>query len=370
MRVFISSVLRDFDEYRKTARRAIALAGHEAFGFEDFAASSHPSQQACLDGVRQSDVYVGIFASRYGATVASGKSPTHEEFDHAQRCRIPRLIFVQSGVDRDAALNTMLEEAGSYETGVTWKTFGDQTDLFEAVASALKTLSDTQCNEPPPDLPAIAADSLVTRPLEDAAHVVLVAVSPDAMFRPAHLGSDASQNAIVDAIRRAALQSVRNEHAIDPQPIRKGARIDALDRNRRPVARFEVHSPSTAVVHLKIAEQSADPMRGVFSGLFISPRMTEQAVRESLIAADAMLEAIDTDANGKMNRPIWLYGELANCANKSFQEYSGQSSISMGSALPTPAQLWPEPVRVHRHAAQFKRLATEATSNLAHYFAT
>ena len=93
MRAFLSSVIKDFGTYRESARRGALLVGMEPVMAEDFPALPVSPQSACLDGVRSSDVYVGVLASRYGDVGESGLSPTEEEFEEATRLGLPRLIL-------------------------------------------------------------------------------------------------------------------------------------------------------------------------------------------------------------------------------------------------------------------------------------
>jgi hypothetical protein len=56
MRVFISSVRRGLEEERDALPGLIAAIGHTPVRFEDFTAQTVPSREACLQGVKSSDV--------------------------------------------------------------------------------------------------------------------------------------------------------------------------------------------------------------------------------------------------------------------------------------------------------------------------
>ncbi len=60
MKVFVSSVMEGFAEERKTARSAVESLSMEPVMAEDFSAKPFSPQEACLEGVRTSDIYVGI----------------------------------------------------------------------------------------------------------------------------------------------------------------------------------------------------------------------------------------------------------------------------------------------------------------------
>ena len=99
VKVFISSVITGFEPYREAAAGAVRLLGHEVIRAEDFPALAASPQQACLAGVRRSDV-VMLLGERYGQRQASGKAATEEEFGEAAASK-PLLVFSQIGVDRD-----------------------------------------------------------------------------------------------------------------------------------------------------------------------------------------------------------------------------------------------------------------------------
>ena len=93
--VMISSTSRDLPEYREQAMRACLQADVLPNMMEDLPASDRDAIQVSLGMVDEADVYIGIFAYRYGY-VPSGheRSITHMEYDRAVERGIPCLIFV------------------------------------------------------------------------------------------------------------------------------------------------------------------------------------------------------------------------------------------------------------------------------------
>lgn len=62
---------------------------------ELFGALPDTPKEECLRLVRSANVYVGIFAMRYGSVdPLSGKSMTQLEYEEAQAIRLPSLIYV------------------------------------------------------------------------------------------------------------------------------------------------------------------------------------------------------------------------------------------------------------------------------------
>lgn len=80
-RVFISSVMEGLEDERCAVAQAIREIGAEGAWFEEFGARDQDPEQAYLNEVDLSDVYIGILGSRYGGQDrATGYSATHAEY--------------------------------------------------------------------------------------------------------------------------------------------------------------------------------------------------------------------------------------------------------------------------------------------------
>src|SRR5271157_106813 len=66
MRIFVSSTFDDLREHRAAAIRVLRQLGHEVVAMEDFVAGGAFPLNRVLADVKRCDVYVGIFAWRYG----------------------------------------------------------------------------------------------------------------------------------------------------------------------------------------------------------------------------------------------------------------------------------------------------------------
>jgi hypothetical protein len=106
---------------------------------EDFGASPHSPQVACLTGLRQSDVVVLILGESYGAIQPSGLSATHEEYRDAKE-RKPVLAFVHQGVDRDKQEAEFVREVQGWEGGIFRGSFSTPQELTVALTRALHDL--------------------------------------------------------------------------------------------------------------------------------------------------------------------------------------------------------------------------------------
>ena len=140
-RVFVSSTMGGFQAYRQAARQAITLVGLMPVMAEDFPAQPRSPESACLEGLRSSDVYVGILGPRYGSPTASRRSATEEEFEEASRRSIPRLLFrTMSDVDRDQA--EFIERVrGRWGDGLFYAQFDTPEELKDEIVKALTSLT-------------------------------------------------------------------------------------------------------------------------------------------------------------------------------------------------------------------------------------
>jgi hypothetical protein len=101
-RIYISSTYADLKKEREAAAQSVRrLEEHQAAAMENYVAADQRPLDKCLRDVKSCDVYVGIFAWRYGF-IPQGydKSITHLEYETARQAGIPRLIFL---LDEEAA---------------------------------------------------------------------------------------------------------------------------------------------------------------------------------------------------------------------------------------------------------------------------
>jgi len=94
-KIYISSTYVDLKEEREAAAQAVRRLGHQSIAMEDYVASDKRPVKKCLQDVRSCNVYVGIFAWRYGYIPPGyDKSITHLEYETAKEAGIPCLIFL------------------------------------------------------------------------------------------------------------------------------------------------------------------------------------------------------------------------------------------------------------------------------------
>jgi formylglycine-generating enzyme required for sulfatase activity len=100
--IYLSSTYEDLKEYRAAVFEALRKAGYKVLAMEDYVATDRRPVEKCLADVAEADIYVGLFAFRYGYVppVEHGNpdrlSITELEFRQAEKLRKPCLTFVVS----------------------------------------------------------------------------------------------------------------------------------------------------------------------------------------------------------------------------------------------------------------------------------
>jgi O-acetyl-ADP-ribose deacetylase (regulator of RNase III) len=97
-RVYISSTFEDLKEHRERVYRQLRRVGHDVVAMEDYVAQDRRPLANCLDDISGCDVYVGLFAWRYGY-VPEDHNPRHLsitelEYRHAVDSEKECLIFL------------------------------------------------------------------------------------------------------------------------------------------------------------------------------------------------------------------------------------------------------------------------------------
>jgi hypothetical protein len=94
MKVFISSTYRDLVDHRRAVADAVERLGLQLERMESFGARPEEPLHACLAEVEDSELFVGIYAHRYGyIPVDATVSITEVEFEHALAHRRPTFCF-------------------------------------------------------------------------------------------------------------------------------------------------------------------------------------------------------------------------------------------------------------------------------------
>jgi Domain of unknown function (DUF4062)/AAA ATPase domain len=98
--IYLSSTYEDLKEHRRVVFDALRKSGYQVIAMEDYVATDQRPVDECLKDVSEADVYVGIFAFRYGYVPPvghnnpNGLSITELEFRQAEKLKKPCLTFV------------------------------------------------------------------------------------------------------------------------------------------------------------------------------------------------------------------------------------------------------------------------------------
>jgi Domain of unknown function (DUF4062) len=98
--IYLSSTYEDLKEYRRVVFDALRKSGYQVIAMEDYVATDQRPVDKCLKDVEKADIYVGLFAFRYGYVPPvhhenpKGLSITELEFRHAEDFKIPALAFI------------------------------------------------------------------------------------------------------------------------------------------------------------------------------------------------------------------------------------------------------------------------------------
>jgi len=326
MKVFISSLIGGFEEFRAAARSAIIALRHEPVVAEDFGAQTSSPQIACLHGLRSADLVVLILGGRYGYVQgSSGVSPTHEEYLEA-RGRKPILTFVQSGVERDEQQAKFVSEVSEWETGHFRESFKTADELRNLVTRAIHDFQLANAAGPI-DASAMSAKALAmlpkTRQKSQASsptlHVGIVGGPIQRILRPVELESAN----LADAIHQQALfveprlfsKSKGGEHSIDGSTL--------VVKQERGAS---IHVGEDGSLLLSLPMEGAERSRGNGFGAFA---IIEEDVLRELSAAIAfgawLLERID---------PTQRLTHLALAASIEASDYMGWRTQAEQEASP------------------------------------
>jgi len=94
-KIYVSSTFNDLQEYREQVRISLRSMGHEDIAMEYYTAGEKRPVDKCLEDVASADIYVGIFAFRYGyIPTDQDKSVTELEYRKAIELEKPCFIFI------------------------------------------------------------------------------------------------------------------------------------------------------------------------------------------------------------------------------------------------------------------------------------
>lgn len=138
-RVFVSSVMATMSKERAAVTAAIEQFGATPIVFERLGGRDDTAQLAYRDGVRGSDVYVGILGERYGIPDSTGYSPTHQEYNEAVHQGLRISVWNTTG-DMDGRQRDFLAEVQVFHTTGS---YSSPDDLATKLTTRLRELAES-----------------------------------------------------------------------------------------------------------------------------------------------------------------------------------------------------------------------------------
>jgi hypothetical protein len=163
--LYLSSTNDDLLACRKSTYDALCHLGHHVVAMEHYVAMHQPPLNKCLDDVARCDLYIGIFAWRYGYIPADanpeGKSITELEYRHAVKtgktCFLfllredapwsPTWMDMMTGHGNRGTLIAEFREELKQQHMVSY--FHDAQDLASAVSQAVVLWEREQAGQEP-----------------------------------------------------------------------------------------------------------------------------------------------------------------------------------------------------------------------------
>ena len=144
-KVFISSTYIDLIKYREKASEAIERLGQHGIRMEVFGSRPEEPVNACLKEIEECDLFLGIYAHRYGC-IPKGcyVSITEQEFNHALKYNKPVFCYLLNDeypwipkyIDEEPNKSKLVKFKNSISSGVVRDTFTNPDDLAYKIASS------------------------------------------------------------------------------------------------------------------------------------------------------------------------------------------------------------------------------------------
>ncbi len=123
-RIYLSSTYSDLIPYRKAVYDTLRTLRHDVLAMEHYGATDQRPVDKCLADVAQCDLYVGLFARRYGYIPPAEHDNPHQrsvtelEYREATRLTKTRLIFLLDDSVKDWPEDMTDQETGEGDCGV------------------------------------------------------------------------------------------------------------------------------------------------------------------------------------------------------------------------------------------------------------
>ena len=181
MKAFLSSTFMDLKKHRAAVADAIEGLGIELSRMETFGARPDEPRHACLDEIDGTDLFIGIYAHRYGFVPANASiSITETEFDYATKLHRPTFCFV---VDEKYQWHESLKESepgraklNAFKAKINSLVVRDVFTTPEVLATRVATSVGRYLIADPRKSDSLAVDEFARKSIADGATAVFVDV--------------------------------------------------------------------------------------------------------------------------------------------------------------------------------------------------
>ena len=257
-RVFISSVMAELREERKSAACGVRSLGARPVMFEEFGGRDAEPQDAYLGEVETSQIYVGLLGERYGTPLPTRFSATHTEYQHAEQHGLRIAVWALATQRREGPQQAFLDEIRTFHVAPA---FRSPEDLKRQVTERLR---------------GIAAEDL-------APWAKLGAI----LFRASEVVHEANQIAITACVQSDAVAYALETLAPDRFGAREEHRFTWSGRSRQ-VRMTNIRTTTTTArsksvrLQCEVAEDRRDSLLGVALSGQTPDDLTDLALRSVL----------------------------------------------------------------------------------------
>jgi hypothetical protein len=341
-RVFVSSVMTGFEDYRQAAKSAISAAGADPVLVEDYPSLASSPRNACLDGVRSCDAFVLVLGNRGGFVAPSGKLVVEEELAQAEASGLPVLIFIQE-CERDHRAEDLFKRVSDYTSGYFRKTFTTPPSLAATVKSAVQSMAFTGDKA---DMTPIGDVFAVMPKLDDQCSMRFVVASSrnEQVVDPVTLDSDTVKNSIMELAHRGDVTLFSYEVGKSTS-----AGVDSLvitqDDDRRAghldSARIELFSSGTILIDANVTNRVPSRQSHSMQAYY---EVVDEDIRDRLQAAFAFCRLFWDQTDPYLRHQQFHYNAaLNNIGNRTIvSDRNPRSSFSMGFGQHEPIVAFPD----------------------------
>jgi len=146
--IFVSSVMDgQMSLARAALREVIENWDAEAVMWETLAPQDQHPEQAYIEGVQRSRIFVLLLGNRYGVADQSGYSPTHKEGNEAEALHIPRFLFQPDGMDQRERDGRVVDWVNSLYQRVSAAKYSSADDLKASFTRQMQTTASKQSTQ-------------------------------------------------------------------------------------------------------------------------------------------------------------------------------------------------------------------------------